>query len=148
MTVFLVSQCTTSGICIISSFILLVLDSMILLCFSSINSYSSNSGAFKFTSLLSAVGVFIGVFGGSFAIGTLMALLTSIVSLHIILSRIIMTIVIVILLRCLHCSSLSSNNYDFNIKYFLGPNVFKKLLSPPACLALTQDDLHQKQGWW
>ena len=96
MTVFLVSQCTTSGICIISSFILLVLDSMILLCFSSINSYSSNSGAFKFTSLLSAVGVFIGVFGGSFAIGTLMALLTSIVSLHIILSRIIMTIVIVL----------------------------------------------------
>ncbi|CAB3982682.1 sodium hydrogen exchanger 7 isoform X2 [Paramuricea clavata] len=55
-------------------------DAVAIVLYRSINSYSSNSGAFKFTSLLSAIGVFIGVFGGSFAIGTLMALLTSILT--------------------------------------------------------------------
>ncbi|XP_028402529.1 sodium/hydrogen exchanger 7-like isoform X2 [Dendronephthya gigantea] len=55
-------------------------DAVAIVLYRSINSYSSNSGAFKFTSLLSAIGVFIGVFGGSFAIGTLMALFTSILT--------------------------------------------------------------------
>ena len=66
-------------LCIVIIYEVLIVS--FLLFFSSIKSYSSNSGTFKFTSLLSAIGVFIGVFGGSFAIGTLMALLTSIVSL-------------------------------------------------------------------
>ena len=59
----------------------IAINSQLKFFYSSINSYSSNSGDFKFTSLLSAIGVFVGVFGGSFVIGTLMALVTSLVSL-------------------------------------------------------------------
>ncbi|XP_046853537.1 sodium/hydrogen exchanger 7-like isoform X2 [Xenia sp. Carnegie-2017] len=55
-------------------------DAVAIVLYRSINSYSSNSGDFKFTSLLSAIGVFVGVFGGSFMIGTLMALVTSLLT--------------------------------------------------------------------